>query len=149
MKKEYTVQDFALTEENICMTAFGYWESNPDPAMEKYCINYSSILTRLIQEAGKHCNSYASDLFVSWELIVKEFKNIEYKGGRYLFGFRDTGVDHDTYVINAFNNQNVLGDVKKRYKTLWILEINIENPESLLGDKKIIMKLGKIDINKF
>lgn len=30
-------------------------------------INYSSILTKLIQEAGRWCEHYASDLFITWK----------------------------------------------------------------------------------
>ena len=33
----------------------------------KWEINTSFILTRLIQEAGRWCESFASDLFVQWK----------------------------------------------------------------------------------
>lgn len=63
-------------------------------------INTSSILTRLIQDAGRWCEHYASDLFIQWntvERIVSELKpcneNLEFK-----FGFREMGVDHNEWI---------------------------------------------------
>ena len=38
----------------------------------KPSINLSSILTVLIQEAGRWCRSYASDLFIYWSSLQKQ-----------------------------------------------------------------------------
>ena len=39
------------------------------PSKGKWEINYSSILTKLIQEAGRWTERYASDLFLGWRLM--------------------------------------------------------------------------------
>ena len=41
-----------------------------NPLEGKWEINYSSILTRLIQEAGRWCEYYASDLFVQQKYSI-------------------------------------------------------------------------------
>lgn len=59
-------------------------------------INYSSLLTRLIIEAGKRCKLYASDLFASWEsLLIKIFEMTEENNSfSEYFGFREVNT-HD------------------------------------------------------
>lgn len=68
---------------------------------ECWDINYSSILTDLIHDAGRWCESYASDLFILWNCdIEKNLTNDEWKGGTYHFGFRQMGVDGDGFYEN-------------------------------------------------
>ena len=79
-------------------------------------INYSSILSRLIVEAGKRCEAYASDLFISWESMLNDISKIEentnltyYFGIHFSFGCKSgygkelagNGIDTDT-VISIF-----------------------------------------------
>ena len=45
-------------------------------------INTSSILTKLIQEAGRWCESYASDLFIRWGVIQKGLENATVEPGK-------------------------------------------------------------------
>ena len=76
------------------------------------CINYSSILTKLIQEAGKYCTHYASDLFIEWEYILRAMDRGTFEGGTWIFAFRDMGVD------SSVEEEN-----KTYYKAIWQLDI--------------------------
>ena len=59
-------------------------------------INYSDILTELIQYAGRYCEHYASDLFIIWKYNVEDkLKDHDLKSYSVMFGFRESGVDHD------------------------------------------------------
>lgn len=96
-------------------------------------INYSSILTKLIQEAGRWCESFASDLFVDWTRIEEKLK----KGGDindiYLFGFRQSGVDHADWVESKGINSH-------EYRSVWVLSIDAD-----IEVNKIVMELGRIN----
>ena len=59
-------------------------------------INYSDILTELIQYAGRFCEYYASDLFIIWKCCVEDkLKDRDLESHSITFGFRKLGVDHD------------------------------------------------------
>lgn len=129
--KEYTVNDFQMKTyayEPIVDTgrySHGHWD-----------INYSSVLTRLIQEAGRFCESYASDLFIDWEGVVNAIEdmqpNTEYTQ---LFGFRKTGIDHNAFIISRYeSNGNSAGH---EYRSLWRLDIKTTSDE-------ITMTLGRV-----
>ena len=78
------------------ITAKGYWRTPIFEAKKKWDLNYSSILTKLIQYAGRYCESYASDLFIIWKYCVeKRLEDPELESYSVTFGFRDVGVDHD------------------------------------------------------
>ena len=51
-------------------------------------INYSSILTKLIQECGRLCEAWASDLFITWNSIEQKLKEKTMETSTYLFGIR-------------------------------------------------------------
>lgn len=95
-------------------------------------INYSFILTKLIQEAGRWCESYASDLFISWSSIDEKLKKGEDINYTYLFGFRQSGVDHKDWVeAKGINNSE--------YRSVWVLRIDTDEVKN-----KIVMELGRI-----
>ena len=76
--------------------AEGRWQTPIFDNKECWDINYSSILTQLIQYAGRYTESYASDLFIIWKFCVdKKLEDPELKSYSLLFGFREGGVDHD------------------------------------------------------
>jgi len=88
-------------------------------------INYSSLLTKLIQEAGRWCRSFASDLFISWEPIHRKLLDGSIESGTYLFGFREHGVDHDTYIKSRYENEAMYGSACHEYRAIWRLDISI------------------------
>lgn len=87
-------------------------------------INYSSILTKLIQECGRLCESYASDLFITWNDIVQKLKDKTMKTSVYLFGIREMGVDHNEFVLSRYNNNGCYA--KHEYRKIYRLNIIVE-----------------------
>lgn len=146
MKKEYTLENFKL--ESATHEDTGNWSNDVFSNEKCWNINYSDILTFLIQTAGRICKNYASDLFITWNSLEKEMKEQgkAYDGGKYLFGFRESGVDHDTYVLSRLNNYGVEG-LKKDVKELYMLEVSIKREETYCIGDGIKMQLGKIDMD--
>lgn len=79
-------------------------------------INYSDILTELIQSAGKYCKRYASDLFIDWYVINNKLREGNDIDETYIFAMRTDGVDHKTF-YEARKDEGYL------YKEVWKLEI--------------------------
>lgn len=91
-----------------------------NPLKGKWEINYSSILTKLIQEAGRWCEYYASDLFITWHDIDKKLDDGTMGTEQFIFGFRDNGVDHkEWYELH----KNDVG----RYRAVWFLDVTIND----------------------
>ena len=86
-----------------------------------FTINYSSVLTRLIQEAGRYCESYASELFLDWKQIDKEIEEGTIDTRTALFGFRESGVDHTDFVMSRASESPDLFEYN--YRSIWKLEI--------------------------
>lgn len=98
-------------------------------------INTSSILTKLIQEAGRWCESYASDLFIRWGTIQKGLETATVEPGKHVFAFRESGVDGNREYKNY---PDACGSYSScdYYRAVWILDVSIS------GDK-ITMQLRK------
>ena len=108
-------------------------------------INYSSILTRLIQEAGRYCESYASDLFIYWKRIDTQLDNESIEDQTLLFGFREFGVDSKD-VIQYWANDNPHG-FGNRYRSIWRLDIEVTvDPDYWWNkpNKTVAMKLYRV-----
>lgn len=148
-RKEYTLENFEL--ESVLDDATGRW-SNKNPYFYgiseegKFGINYSSILTLLIQVAGRICKHYASDLFITWSSLEEQLHDIEYTGGKILFGFREMGVDSNSYVLSRLNNYGK-EQMEKDIKELYMLEVEIDKSYGIISGNlegiDISMKLGK------
>lgn len=75
------------------------------------CLNMSAIYTKLIQEAGRICEYFASDLLIDLESVEKWIDGCsksEYapaRGISFCFGFRKTGVDHWAFAKNRTNSE--------------------------------------------
>lgn len=109
-KELYTIRKASYDKT---VTETGRW----DHAGAEYGINVSSILTRLIQEAGRFCLHYASDLFYDWKAVEKSLKMWkEQDEVIYVFGFRDSGVD--TAEVIARNLETMPGYY---YRSIWAL----------------------------
>ena len=100
-------------------------------------INYSSILTKLIQECGRLCESYASDLFIIWNGIARKLEKKVMETSAYLFGIREMGVDHSEFVLSRYNNNGcyAMYEYRKIYRIDIIVDGNL-----------IKMKLYEIEI---
>ena len=87
-------------------------------------INYSDILTKLIQECGRLCEHYASDLFITWSRIMRELENRTMETSSYLFGIREMGVDHTEFVLSRCNNGS---RACYAYRKIYRLDITIQD----------------------
>lgn len=92
-----------------------------DPLKGKWEINYSSILTKLIQEAGRWCEYYASDLFIMWKYnIDKKLDDGTMDTEQFVFGFRDDGVDYKEWYELHKNDTG-------RYRAVWFLDVTVND----------------------
>lgn len=82
-----------LHEREILVEDFGRIADN------KIEINMSSTYTRLIQEAGRWCEYYASDIIICINDISKRIDENKLPEDMIL-GFRESGVDFDGMVEN-------------------------------------------------
>jgi len=107
----------------------------------RYEINYSSILTQLIQEAGRYCERFASDLFIDWSSVVDWIDSAENgMEETFLFGFRQNGVDHKEYVLSRYENEK--DRARYNYRSLWRLDVETSRNE--YGTDEIKMVLGRV-----
>ena len=87
----------------------------------KWKINYSSILTKLIQEAGRWCKHYASDLFILWNCnIEKPLANGIIETKTLVFAFRESGVDGNSWYENHEDKSNY-------YRAVWFLDVVVDD----------------------
>ena len=125
-KKEYTAESLmeALRPYGELITTAGYFSQYS----HEWDINYSSILTALIQSAGRYCQHYASDLFIDWSAIDRKLKNNDdsYTDGvyEYLFGIRKSGVDGITFILSRANN-NDGGYFSEYYSEIFKLTVTV------------------------
>ena len=106
----------------------GWWvESRPYSIKGRWDINYSDILTQLIQSCGKYCKAHASDLFIDWSAIVRELEKGEDLYDTYIFGIRDYGVDHKFYYETRMTQPDLYGN--PNYHEVWELEVNANKKE--------------------
>lgn len=153
--KNYTVENFEM--ESVLKEDTGSW-NNKNPYYYgvskegKFSINYSDILTFLIQVAGKICKYYASDLFITWSSLEEKLKDVEYTGGKILFGFRESGVDSNAFVLSRLNNYGK-EQMEKDIKELYLLEVKVDKSygeiSGSLERMDISMKFGRATQNPF
>ena len=84
-------------------------------------INYSSILTKLIQECGRLCENYASDLFIDWSVIDERLREKTIETSTYLFGIREDGIDHNSFILSRYNNSGC--HAKYEYRKIYRLDV--------------------------
>ena len=106
----------------------GFWvESAPYSKEGRWDINYSSILTKLIQSAGKYCKHYASDLFIDWKAVDALLNAGEPINETKIFAMRDMGVDHKEYYEIKKSKPDIYGS--ESYHEVWKLEIVTEGSD--------------------
>lgn len=128
MEKTVTFEDFKFNTY-----AYGLLteEGRRDYYSGKYEINYSSILSRLIQEAGRFCEYFASDLFIDWGGVLRWMEEAEDNSESvFLFGFRQNGVDGNSFVLSRYNN-GCYRYPEKEYRSMWRLEISTDDKDSI------------------
>lgn len=119
-------------------TEEGFWqEARPYSTEGKWCINYSTILTKLIQTAGKYCKRYASDLFYDWMTIDRKLNEGKEFDETFIFGFRDDGVDSKIQYETRKENAAIYGEP---YHEVWELKITTD-----IKERDITMELNLIE----
>ena len=83
---------------------------------KKWEINTSDVLTKLIKEVGRLCDSYASDLFIHWNGIQQKLDNGTMRDDRYVFAIRNSGVDHAPWYEHHKDEHNY-------YRAVWFLDV--------------------------
>ncbi len=108
----------------------------------EHFVNYSRILTILIQEAGRVCADYASDLFISWESLLDEAeKKMKEKADFTLttfFGFREQGVDGPFYINEKLSDEKVYGDP---YASIYRLDMSAKHSVDIGGESSFMVEL--------
>lgn len=71
-------------------------------------INISDITTFLIQNVGRYCDRYASDLLISYESLINTINNLNPdRKNEYLWlGLRESGVDGIAYIIASMKDHS-------------------------------------------
>lgn len=144
--KEYTLESFRKAHKETPITASG-WVASTDVDR---CINSSSILTKLIQVAGRLVDRFASDLWLGWREITRDLEaactRIFLKEGlptdfakSYLFGFREEGVDDESFVLSRYNNAGTYNNsFGAAYREIWRCDVCVS------CEGKITMSLYKV-----
>lgn len=102
-------------------------------------INLSSIATKLIQETGRWCESYASDFIITWDIVretvTKHLQTPEIlPADVFTFGMRRNGVDHNEYIASKlYNGIDFNTETYRKVYAVQILDHDSEN-----GDGKHI-----------
>lgn len=121
MKKEYTIDNFQFIGD-LKQSNGIYTDAFPCDGMPKWDINLSSELTELIQSAGRFCERYASDLFITWGTVEACLLNGDIESETFIFGIRENGVDHADWVIHQ-RNKNDYGYFRNYYRKLYMLKL--------------------------
>ena len=132
MDKDFELQwkDEQIAELRSALSGTITETGSYNPLEGKWEINYSSILTRLIQEAGRWCEHYASDLFILWKYNVEQkLDNGTLETGTLMFAMYNSGVHHKAWYENHKNEYNY-------YRAVWFLDV-------VTDEGKITMTLHK------
>ena len=91
----------ALSKINPILSDTGEVCDRPDNFNNPVNINISDITTFLIQNVGRYCDRYASDLLITHESLINTINNLNPdRKTEYLWlGLRESGVDGIAYII--------------------------------------------------
>ena len=103
--------------------------------------NFSTEWSRLINEAGRWCESYASDILVDFESIKAYLERLasgeESEGREFWFGFRQMGVDSLSFIQSRTEREYA----NHVYRAVWRWSFAVEKREY---GKYIVSKLEKL-----
>lgn len=114
------------------------------------CINLSSIASKLINEAGRWCDRYASDFIIDWDHVrrsiayaLSDDNNDSLKSNGFretvLFGIRDSGIDHNSFVYSKMSDQHTV--INDYYSRVYAVDIKI-----VYGDNHYCLTIDLKDI---
>lgn len=98
----------ALSKTNPILSDTGEVCDRPDNFNNPVSINISDITTFLIQNVGRYCDRYASDLLISHESLINTINNMNpNRKNEYLWlGLRESGVDGIAYIIASMKDHS-------------------------------------------
>ena len=103
--------------------------------------NFSTEWSRLIYEAGRWCESYASDILIDFETIEAYLGQLangeESKGREFWFGFRQSGVDGLGFIRSRTEREYA----SHIYRAVWRWSFTVEEQEC---GPYIVSKLEKL-----
>ena len=103
--------------------------------------NFSTEWSRLICEAGRWCESYASDILIDFESIKEYLDSLAngetMESREFWFGFRQMGVDHLAFIQSRTERESA-GHV---YRAIWRWSFTVEEREY---GPYIVSKLEKL-----
>jgi hypothetical protein len=95
--------------------------------------NWSGIYSELVKEAGK-CRFFASDIIIDIESMERDIQNLVKSGYNAhlerMFGFRESGVDHDAFIESR-------GIDSPEYRTVWKIFVDIERTHDTITAKLV------------
>lgn len=106
-------------------------------------INISSMLTLLVQDSGRYAERFASDVIISANSLTEAIKDPDECNGRiFLFGIRESGVDHYEFVREQMQNSaNRISYFDNYYRKVYAIHTYItEDNEMQMSSFKIDMK---------
>lgn len=120
-----TVIEFAFNTADDESSLIVTGRRTSDPTDEHpYSINMSTIMDKLIQDAGRFCIRYASDLLIDIDAIIKAV-NDPSANDVYGIGIRENGVDGNSYITS-----NLLGRLNSDYyRCIYGISITHDNDE--------------------
>ena len=103
--------------------------------------NFSTEWSRLINEAGRWCESYASDILIDFETIKAYLERLasgeEAEGREFWFGFRQMGVDGLSFIQSRTEREYA----SHVYRAVWRWSFTVEEREY---GPYIVSKLEKL-----
>ncbi len=112
-------------------------------------INMSSISTRIIQDVGRFCESYASDFLIGWDAVRKHLEprpiDEPYRAIE-LFAIRRNGVDHDNFFMSRLRDEGRKGFFccERTYRRVLALDIRIEPSDYPGGRPRVTCTLKNL-----
>lgn len=123
------IKDLEPVSQND-QSVYKYRESN------KIDINLSTILTHLIHETGRYCETFASDLFHTWSAADKKIRNInDTEPMTIFFGIRKNGVDNEAMIANT---------APYYYRKVYLMTVRYEDDKDYSSYFNIYVKLYDI-----
>lgn len=89
----------------------------------KFDMNLSKLATKLIQDTGRFCENYASDLLLTWTNIERAISIYETPKSIFCVGIKSDGIDENAAILNAIKSP------KARYKYRKLYAIVIDHNE--------------------
>lgn len=135
------ISEYVKNSSNIVCDIEAYDRSTEDKKW--FWVNpLCDITDILIRETGIHCKKHNSDVLITHNTMMKELKKTEISQNVFLFGIRDNGVDHLSYIADRIaHDPEILS--KDYYHKIYAVYIKI-GTDDILNCKNIHVQLKDI-----